>query len=187
MYQPNLTLKHQNESQLAGFEPALPEGIWFQVRRLNRSATTAVVSWYVVLWYIMKNILLSPSTTSRLQTAKIEQKEVDYRRELPRCKSCERLKKNSVDEASGETVSFKDGCRWWVLTSVLLFTWVYKIQKWQFNSNSCLQWGLNSRPLVYKTSALPLSYRGFDFSIIRQARILCWNGDAPSAVPNYQR
>ena len=24
----------------------------------------------------------------------------------------------------------------------------------------CLQWGLNSRPLVYKTSALPLSYRG---------------------------
>ena len=27
--------------------------------------------------------------------------------------------------------------------------------------NYCLQWGLNSRPLVYKTSALPLSYRGF--------------------------
>ena len=25
----------------------------------------------------------------------------------------------------------------------------------------CLQRGLNSRPLVYKTSALPLSYRGF--------------------------
>ena len=24
----------------------------------------------------------------------------------------------------------------------------------------CLQRGLNSRPLVYKTSALPLSYRG---------------------------
>ena len=30
-------------SQLAGsgFEPALPEGIWFLVRRLNHSATTA--------------------------------------------------------------------------------------------------------------------------------------------------
>ena len=26
---------------------------------------------------------------------------------------------------------------------------------------TCLQRGLNSRPLVYKTSALPLSYRGF--------------------------
>ena len=26
----------------------------------------------------------------------------------------------------------------------------------------CLQRGLNSRPLVYKTSALPLSYRGLD-------------------------
>ena len=26
--------------------------------------------------------------------------------------------------------------------------------------SSCLQRGLNSRPLVYKTSALPLSYRG---------------------------
>ena len=26
---------------------------------------------------------------------------------------------------------------------------------------NCLQRGLNSRPLVYKTSALPLSYRGF--------------------------
>ena len=29
------------------------------------------------------------------------------------------------------------------------------MEKW------CLQRGLNSRPLVYKTSALPLSYRGF--------------------------
>ena len=28
-------------SQLAGLEPTLPEGIWFQVRRLNHSATTA--------------------------------------------------------------------------------------------------------------------------------------------------
>ena len=27
--------------------------------------------------------------------------------------------------------------------------------------NVCLQWGLNSWPLVYKTNALPLSYRGF--------------------------
>ena len=26
--------------------------------------------------------------------------------------------------------------------------------------NACLQWGLNSWPLVYKTNALPLSYRG---------------------------
>ena len=26
--------------------------------------------------------------------------------------------------------------------------------------DQCPQWGLNSRPLVYKTSALPLSYRG---------------------------
>ena len=29
-------------SQLTGFEPALPEGIWFRVRRLNHSATTAI-------------------------------------------------------------------------------------------------------------------------------------------------
>ena len=28
-------------------------------------------------------------------------------------------------------------------------------------NNYCLQWELNSRPLVYKTSALPLSYRGW--------------------------
>ena len=34
----------------------------------------------------------------------------------------------------------------------------------KFKSNTkkfCLQWELNSRPLVYKTSALPLSYRGW--------------------------
>lgn len=30
----------------------------------------------------------------------------------------------------------------------------------QKDENHCLQRGLNSRPLVYKTSALPLSYRG---------------------------
>ena len=30
-----------NSAQLVGFEPTLPEGIWFLVRRLNRSATTA--------------------------------------------------------------------------------------------------------------------------------------------------
>ena len=30
-------------------------------------------------------------------------------------------------------------------------------------NSSCLQWGSNSRPLVYETSALPLSYRGFLF------------------------
>ena len=28
-------------SQSVGFEPTLPEGIWFLVRRLNHSATTA--------------------------------------------------------------------------------------------------------------------------------------------------
>ena len=33
-----------NISQSAGFEPALPEGNWFLVSRLNHSATTA--SWY---------------------------------------------------------------------------------------------------------------------------------------------
>ena len=31
----------KTHSQSAGFEPALPEGIWFLVRRLNHSATTA--------------------------------------------------------------------------------------------------------------------------------------------------
>ena len=31
-------------SQSVGFEPTLPEGIWFLVRRLNHSATTAFVS-----------------------------------------------------------------------------------------------------------------------------------------------
>ncbi len=30
-------------SQSAGFEPALPWGIWFRVRRLNHSATTAIL------------------------------------------------------------------------------------------------------------------------------------------------
>ena len=30
---------------------------------------------------------------------------------------------------------------------------------------NCLQWGLNSWPLVYKTSALPLSYRGFRWGL----------------------
>ena len=36
--------------------------------------------------------------------------------------------------------------------------------------NQCLQRGLNSRPLVYKTSALPLSYRGFWFESFHLAR-----------------
>ena len=31
---------------------------------------------------------------------------------------------------------------------------------WELLCAHCLQRGLNSRPLVYKTSALPLSYRG---------------------------
>ena len=30
-------------SQSVGFEPTLPEGIWFLVRRLNHSATTAEI------------------------------------------------------------------------------------------------------------------------------------------------
>ena len=34
----------KNLAQSVGFEPTLPEGIWFLVRRLNHSATTA--SWY---------------------------------------------------------------------------------------------------------------------------------------------
>ena len=33
-------------------------------------------------------------------------------------------------------------------------------QVWCWQINLWLQWGLNSRPLVYKISALPLSYRG---------------------------
>ena len=31
----------------------------------------------------------------------------------------------------------------------------------------CLQWGLNSWPLVYKTNALPLSYRGLHWCVRR--------------------
>ena len=34
-------MKEEKDSQLVGFEPTLPKGIWFLVRRLNRSATTA--------------------------------------------------------------------------------------------------------------------------------------------------
>ena len=46
-----------------------------------------------------------------------------------------------------------------------------KVPGWRVNflknlnlkkKNFCLHWGLNSGPLVYKTSALPLSYRGRD-------------------------
>ena len=33
--------KKNEDSQSVGFEPTLPEGIWFLVRRLNHSATTA--------------------------------------------------------------------------------------------------------------------------------------------------
>ena len=36
-----LLLGKKSISQSAGLEPALPEGIWFLVRRLNHSATTA--------------------------------------------------------------------------------------------------------------------------------------------------
>ena len=42
--------------------------------------------------------------------------------------------------------------------------------------NDCLQWGLNSRPLVYKTSALPLSYRGSLWRFIDKVKILKWWG-----------
>ncbi len=38
-------------SQSAGFEPALPEGIWFRVRRLNHSATTAYIFWQNRIYY----------------------------------------------------------------------------------------------------------------------------------------
>ena len=37
---------------------------------------------------------------------------------------------------------------------------------------SCLQWGLNSWPLVYKTNALPLSYRGIDGNRCKKNTIL---------------
>ena len=37
----------------------------------------------------------------------------------------------------------------WCVTAVIIQKYI------------CLQWGLNSWPLVYKTNALPLSYRGF--------------------------
>lgn len=40
-------------------------------------------------------------------------------------------------------------------------TWKKMQSSWVLIQNQCLQRGLNSRPLVYKTSALPLSYRGF--------------------------
>ena len=43
-----------------------------------------------------------------------------------------------------------------------------------FVQKACLQWGLNSWPLVYKTNALPLSYRGpcgVDSSIIAEDNI----------------
>ncbi len=33
----------KRSSRSVGFEPTLPEGIWFLVRRLNRSATTAYI------------------------------------------------------------------------------------------------------------------------------------------------
>ena len=35
------TAPKKSISQSVGFEPTLPEGIWFLVRRLNHSATTA--------------------------------------------------------------------------------------------------------------------------------------------------
>ena len=42
-------------SQSAGFEPALPKGIWFRVRRLNHSATIA-------LYYSLKIYLIDNNT-----------------------------------------------------------------------------------------------------------------------------
>ena len=38
--------------------------------------------------------------------------------------------------------------------------------KMLIHQQNCLQRGLNSRPLVYKTSALPLSYRGLQSDVI---------------------
>ena len=40
------------------------------------------------------------------------------------------------------------------------------------DKSNCLQWGLNSRPLVYKTSALPLSYRGWMYTKVSIITIL---------------
>ena len=37
---------------------------------------------------------------------------------------------------------------------------VYLLGQQAVSPQNCPQWGLNSRPLVYETSALPLSYRG---------------------------
>ena len=39
-------------------------------------------------------------------------------------------------------------------------------QMFKHKKETCLQRGLNSRPLVYKTSALPLSYRGSQFLVL---------------------
>ena len=43
MYVPLTKKKIFHDAQSVGLEPTLPEGIWFLVRRLNHSATTA---WY---------------------------------------------------------------------------------------------------------------------------------------------
>ena len=64
----NLNIQ-KNISQSVGFEPTLPEGIWFLVRRLNHSATTVyvnsavirIVNGPIISLRKIKNILLSHS------------------------------------------------------------------------------------------------------------------------------
>jgi hypothetical protein len=48
--------KDFTNSQSVGLEPTLPEGIWFLVRRLNRSATTASNEssvWKMIIYYYL--------------------------------------------------------------------------------------------------------------------------------------
>ena len=49
----------------------------------------------------------------------------------------------------------------------------FKSAKIKVIFSSCLQWELNSRPLVYKTSALPLSYRGTYWAKFQDKRLSC--------------
>ena len=46
--------KKKERSQSVGFEPTLPEGIWFLVRRLNHSATTAYCN---ILHYFFSHLV----------------------------------------------------------------------------------------------------------------------------------
>ena len=48
--------------------------------------------------------------------------------------------------------------------TIISYSLVLKVTKVTYE-NDCLQWGLNSRPLVYETSALPLSYKGLSSGV----------------------